>query len=231
MQVPSAIETEVGTAPDSSVIWLHGLGADGHDFEPVVPELRLAGRLDVRFVFPHAPERPVTINGGMVMRAWYDILTLERSGPQDEAGILESGRLLARLIEREHQRGTDYRRIVVAGFSQGGAIALHTALRFGHRLAGAMVLSSYLPLADSFVRTVASDDEAPSRGLPVFMAHGSFDPVLPLELGSASRKLLEQAGYPVAWQEYPMAHSVCPQEIAAIRGWLLSVLGEPSAGG
>lgn len=224
MKIPSSIEVEVGGEADCSIIWLHGLGADGHDFEPVVAELRLDGALDGRFVFPHAPERPVTINGGMVMRAWYDILTLERNGPQDEAGILESSRLLDRLIEREHQRGIDYRRIVVAGFSQGGAIALHTALHFQRRLAGAMVLSSYLPLAGKFADRVAGDEPPPARGLPIFMAHGTFDPMLPAELGRSSRKLLDDAGFDVAWHEYPMAHSVCADEIADIRRWLLAVL-------
>lgn len=224
MRIPSSIEVEVGGEPDCSIIWLHGLGADGHDFEPIVPELRLDGTLDGRFVFPHAPERPVTINGGMRMRAWYDILTLERNGPQDEAGILESTRLLERLIEREHQRGIDHRRIVVAGFSQGGAIALHTALRFEHRLAGAMVLSSYLPLASSFADWMAGDAEPPAAGMPIFMAHGTLDPMLPVELGRSSRKLLEDAGFDVAWHEYPMAHSVCAEEIAEIRRWLLSTL-------
>jgi phospholipase/carboxylesterase len=224
LKIPSSIEVEVGGEPDCSIIWLHGLGADGHDFEPIVPELRLDGAIDGRFVFPHAPERPVTINGGMVMRAWYDILTLERSGPQDEAGILESSRLLTRLIEREHQRGIDYRRIVVAGFSQGGAIALHTALRFEHRLGGAMALSTYLPLAGSFVAWVGGDEPPPSRGMPIFMAHGTSDPMLPVELGKSSRELLEKAGFEVAWHEYPMAHSVCAEEIADIRRWLLPLL-------
>lgn len=224
MKIPLSIEVEVGGEADCSIIWLHGLGADGHDFEPIVPELRLDGALDVRFVFPHAPERPVTINGGMVMRAWYDILTLERNGPQDEAGILESSQLLDRLIEREHQRGIEYRRIVVAGFSQGGAIALYTALRSERRLAAAMVLSSYLPLAGSFADRVSGDRRPPVRDLPIFMAHGTFDPMLPVELGRSSRKLLEDAGFEVAWHEYPMAHSVCAEEIADIRRWLLSVL-------
>lgn len=229
MKIPSSLEVDVGGESDSSIIWLHGLGADGHDFEPIVPELRLDGALDVRFVFPHAPERPVTINGGMVMRAWYDILTLERNGPQDEAGILESSRLLERLIEREHQRGIDYRRIVVAGFSQGGAIALHTALRFGQRLAGSMVLSSYLPLAGSFAEWAAGGHTPAAQGLPIFMAHGTLDPMLPVELGRSSRKLLEDAGFDVAWHEYPMAHSVCAEEIADIRRWLLSVLAKVAA--
>jgi phospholipase/carboxylesterase len=227
LRIPSSVEVEVGGEPDCSIIWLHGLGADGHDFEPIVPELRLDGILGARFVFPHAPERPVTINGGMVMRAWYDILTLERNGPQDEAGILESSRLLDRLIEREHQRGIDYSRIVVAGFSQGGAIALHTALHFERRLSGVMVLSSYLPLVGSFAARFAGETP-PASGMPIFMAHGTFDPMLPVELGRSSRKLLEEAGFNVAWHEYPMAHSVCAEEIADIRRWLLSVLANDS---
>ena len=226
MKIPSSIEVEVGGEPDCSIIWLHGLGADGHDFEPIAPELRLDGALAVRFVFPHAPERPVTINGGMVMRAWYDILTLERNGPQDEAGILESSRLLDRLIEREHQRGIAHRRIVVAGFSQGGAIALHTALHFDRRLAGAMVLSSYLPLARSFAEWLAGDEAPAANGMPIFMAHGTFDPMLPVELGRSSRKLLDEAGFDVAWHEYPMAHSVCAEEITDVRRWLLTVLAK-----
>ncbi|HEX7719163.1 MAG TPA: alpha/beta fold hydrolase [Woeseiaceae bacterium] len=223
MQIPSAVELETGRDPDCSVIWLHGLGADGHDFEPIVPELRLPAGMRVRFVFPHAPERPVTINGGMRMRAWYDILALDRNGPEDEAGVLESGRLLEQLIEREHQRGSDYARIVVAGFSQGGAIALHTALRFDQRLAGVMALSTYLPLSQGFATEAAARTAAPE--LAIFMAHGSLDPMLPIELGQSSRRLLEQAGYQVEWHEYAMAHSVCGEEIADIRRWLIEVLG------
>ncbi len=223
MQIPSAVELETGREPDCSVIWLHGLGADGHDFEPIVPELRLPADMQVRFVFPHAPERPVTINGGMRMRAWYDILTLDRNGPEDEAGVLESGRLLERIIEREHERGSDYARIVVAGFSQGGAIALHTALRFSQRLAGVMALSTYLPLSQSFATDVAA--RATAIELPIFMAHGSLDPMLPIDLGQSSRRLLEQSGYRVEWHEYAMAHSVCAEEIADIRRWLIAVLG------
>lgn len=223
MQLPSAVEFQTGREPDCSVIWLHGLGADGHDFEPIVPELRLPASMQVRFVFPHAPERPVTINGGMSMRAWYDILTLDRNGPQDEAGVLESGQLLEQLIEREHQRGLDYARIIVAGFSQGGAIALHTALRFKQRLAGVMALSTYLPLSQNFATEVAAGTVA--LEIPIFMAHGSLDPMLPIDLGQSSRRLLEQAGYRVEWHEYAMGHSVCAEEIADIRRWLIAVLG------
>jgi len=223
MELPETVEVANGANPQGSVIWLHGLGADGHDFEAIVPELGVADQLSLRFVFPHAPMRPVTINGGMTMRAWYDILTLERGGPQDEAGIRESGRLLELLIEREHQRDIPHDKIVLAGFSQGGAIALHTALRYPHRLAGLMALSTWLPLQDSFDTEVVGSTRAQSQELPVFMAHGSSDPMLPMALGQQSCETLEKAGYAVEWHDYPMAHAVCAEEIADIRNWLLSV--------
>jgi len=222
LQIPECVEVEIGR-PESSVIWLHGLGADGHDFEPIVPELNLPREPGIRFVFPHAPLRPVTINGGMTMRAWYDIRTFDREGPQDESGIRESATLLERLIEREHQRGTEYERIVLAGFSQGGAIVLHTALRFPQRLAGLMALSTWLPLAQAFREEVAENGNV-ARDLPIFMAHGSYDPVLPITLGKFSRDALEQAGFRVEWHEYPMAHAVCAEEITAVRRWLTTVL-------
>jgi phospholipase/carboxylesterase len=215
MELPQTVEVESEASPQGSVIWLHGLGADGHDFEPIVPELR--------FVFPHAPMRPVTINGGMTMRAWYDVLTLERGGPQDEAGIRESGRLLEMLLEREHERGIPYEKIVLAGFSQGGAIALHTGLRYSQRLAGLMALSTWLPLADYFDEEVVRNADAQSLELPIFMAHGSFDPMLPIALGQHSHETLDKAGYKVEWHDYPMAHAVCAEEIADVRNWLLSV--------
>ncbi len=223
MELPETVEVESGASPEGSVIWLHGLGADGHDFEAIVPELGLSRKRSLRFVFPHAPMRPVTINGGMTMRAWYDVLTLERGGPQDEAGIRESGHMLEMLIEREHEREIPYEKIVLAGFSQGGAIALHTALRFPQRLAGLMALSTWLPLQDSFEREVVHNEQAQSRDLPIFMAHGSFDPMLPMVLGQHSHKVLEDAGYEVEWHDYPMAHAVCAEEIADIRNWLLSI--------
>jgi len=223
MALPETVEVASGASPQGSVIWLHGLGADGHDFEAIVPELGVADQLSLRFVFPHAPMRPVTINGGTTMRAWYDILTLERGGPQDEAGIRESGRLLEMLIEREYQRDIPHDKIVLAGFSQGGAIALHTALRCPHRLAGLMALSTWLPLQDSFETEVVGNTQAQSQELPVFMAHGSFDPMLPMALGQQSCETLEKAGYAVEWHDYPMAHAVCAEEIADIRNWLLSV--------
>ena len=223
MQIPECVEVELGD-PQASVIWLHGLGADGHDFEPIVPELGLSPDDGIRFVFPHAPVRPVTINGGMTMRAWYDIRTFDRDGPQDEAGIRESALLLERLIERERQRGSDYQRIVVAGFSQGGAIALHTVLRFPQRLAGLMALSTWLPLAQSFREEVTESVDAALRKLPIFMAHGSFDPVLPIEFGKTTRAALQSAGFNVEWHEYPMGHAVCAEEISAVRRWLQAVL-------
>jgi phospholipase/carboxylesterase len=224
-ELPETVEVESTAKPQGSVIWLHGLGADGHDFEPLVPELGLDGRVSLRFVFPHAPIRPVTINGGMSMRAWFDILTLERGGPQDEAGIRQSGRQLEALIARETGRGIPPEKIVLAGFSQGGAIALHTALRHPQRLAGVMALSTYLPLEDCFGSEVAGNASAQPQDLPIFMAHGSFDPMLPMALGQHSQQTLENAGYDVAWHDYPMAHAVCPEEIADIRDWLVSVFG------
>ena len=218
-----SVEIETGPNPVGSIIWLHGLGADGHDFEPIVPELRLPSSLPLRFVFPHAPVRPVTINGGMSMRAWYDILSLDRDGPVDEAGIRASGEILNALIRQERQRGVAADRIVVAGFSQGGAIALHAALRYPERLAGLMALSTYLPLPESFDAEVISNDAAVNGDIPLFMAHGSFDPVLPMQLGSHSARLLGESGFAVEWHDYPMAHAVCAEEIDHIRDWLLRV--------
>lgn len=222
MSLPETVEIDVDGEPEGSVIWLHGLGADGHDFEPIVPELGLQGRLSLRFIFPHAPIRPVTINGGVSMRAWYDILSLDRGGPVDESGIRESSRQLIGLIEREHERGISYDRILLAGFSQGGAIASHTAFRFPHRLAGLMALSTYLPLHGTFEEEVAGRLDEDFRKLPIFMGHGSFDPVLPMQLGAHSRDLLESAGFKVEWHDYPMAHAVCAEEIADIRDWMLA---------
>ena len=223
MELPETVEVMSGARAEGSVIWLHGLGADGHDFEPIVPELGLGDQLGLRFVFPHAPMRPVTINGGMTMRAWYDVLTLDRGGPQDEAGIRESGRQLEMLIEREHEREIPYEKIVLAGFSQGGAIALHTALRYPQRLAGLMALSTWLPLSDRFDQEIVQNENAQTQELPIFMAHGSFDPMLPVALGQHSNETLEKAGYKVEWHDYPMAHAICAEEIADIGNWLLAV--------
>lgn len=226
MSEAEVVEIETGPNPTGSVIWLHGLGADGHDFEPIVAELGLPPSLALRFVFPHAPVRPVTINGGMAMRAWYDILSLERDGPVDEAGIRDSAGILDRLIVCERERGIESKNIVVAGFSQGGAIAMHAALRFPERLAGLMALSTYLPLPQSFGAEVSDNPAAGNRDLPIFMAHGSFDPMLPMHLGQSSADLLRKAGFDVEWHDYPMAHAVCAEEIADIRAWLLKVFGD-----
>ncbi len=219
------VEAGPATEVDGSVIWLHGLGADGHDFEPIVPELRLQGLLRLRFVFPHAPVRPVTINNGMAMRAWYDIISLDRDGPQDEAGIRDSAAHLEALIAREQERGVPPEKIVLAGFSQGGAIATHAAVRRPQRLAGLMVLSSWLPLRAAFREEVCDNPDSQPRDLPVFIAHGSYDPMLPLAMGEATRDALRDAGFQPAWHSYPMAHAVCAEEIAAIRAWLLQVYG------
>lgn len=212
-----AIEIETGKNPQAAVIWLHGLGADGHDFEPIVPELGLAR--PVRFVFPNAPVRPVTINAGMRMRAWYDILQLG-GGPEDEPGVRASQRLLEALVSREGERGIAPGRIVLAGFSQGGAIALQTALRYRERLAGLLALSTYLPLA----KTVESEAAPANRDLPIFMAHGGYDDIIPIDRAQASCRHLQTLGYAVEWHEYPMPHSVCANEVTDIAAFLTRVL-------
>ena len=224
MSEVDAVEIQAGQGEvQGSVIWLHGLGADGHDFEPVVPELRLPEDLTLRFIFPNAPVRPVTINNGMSMRAWYDILTLDRDGPADDAGVRASGEVVDELIERELERGVSADKIVVAGFSQGGAIALHAALRTTHKLAGLMALSTYLPITHAFEDEVVNSADSGHTDLPIFMAHGSSDPVLSMELGRASADLLIDTGFKVRWHDYPMPHAVCPEEINDIRDWLLLV--------
>ena len=213
-----AIEIETGKNPSASVIWMHGLGADGNDFAPIIPALPLP-KTAIRFVFPHAPVQPVTINGGMRMRAWYDISdgALRR---EDENGVRASQRLVEALIAREKTRGTTASRLVLAGFSQGGAIALQTGLRHAERIAGIMALSTYLPIADKF----AAEASPANRDAPVFMAHGSYDPVIPLARAEQSRGILQALGYAVEWREYSMPHSVCPEEVADISGWLRKVL-------
>jgi phospholipase/carboxylesterase len=207
-----AVEIETGPKPGAAVIWLHGLGADGHDFEPIVPELRLPK--PVRFVFPHAPVRPVTINQGMRMRAWYDILQFG-GGPEDETGIRASQKLLEKLIEAEKGK-----KIVLAGFSQGGAIVLQTALRYPQRLAGVLALSTYLPLA----ATLEKERSEANKDLPIFMAHGQFDDLIPIDRAKKSRELLERLGYPVTWKDYPMPHSVCAPEIGDLSSFLSRIL-------
>lgn len=218
---PDAVE--VGP-PDAaaSVIWLHGLGADGWDFYPIVPELGLPAGLLVRFVFPHAPHRAVTLNGGMTMRAWYDIAALDLDArSHDAAGIRASEALVRGFVEREIARGVAPGRIVLAGFSQGGALAIHAALRAPWRLAGAIALSCYLLLPDELEGTRS---EA-GAGLPFFMAHGTADPVVPYAAGELARDALRAAGYPVEWKSYPIPHGVSPQEIADVGGWLAQRLG------
>jgi phospholipase/carboxylesterase len=202
------------------VLWLHGLGADGHDFESVVPELVRPGERALRFVFPHAPVRPVTINGGLAMRAWYDILAFDRQTPQDEPGIRASDALVGELIRRENSRGMATERIVLAGFSQGGAIALFSGARYPQRLAGIMGLSCYLLLESR----LAAERAAANQATPVFLAHGSQDPVVDVRAGLLARQVFEAAGYPVEWHAYPMPHSVCQQEIIDIAAWLRRVL-------
>ena len=223
MQLPETVELTTSDELTGSVIWLHGLGADGHDFEPIVPELRLPDTIGLRFVFPHAPVRPVTINAGMSMRAWYDILSLDADGRADEDGVRESSAMLEALVDREVERGIDADRIVLAGFSQGGAIALHAALRSTRKLAGLMALSTYLPLRKCFEDEVVNVANAGDTELRIFMAHGTFDPVLPMQWGQASAELLREHGFDVEWHEYPMAHQVCMEEITDVRNWLVSV--------
>lgn len=207
---------EPATPARAAVIWLHGLGADGHDFAPIVPELELPDRLAIRFLFPHAPHRAITINGGMRMRAWYDIAGTQLQRREDEAGVRESGAAVQGMIEDQIARGIPARRIVLAGFSQGGAIALHTGLRYPGRLAGILALSTYLPLAD----TIATEGRTASRETPILMVHGSEDTIIPVELARRSADRLNELGWPLSWQLYPMAHSVCAEEIALIADWL-----------
>jgi phospholipase/carboxylesterase len=213
------IEIETGAKPDAAVIWLHGLGADGHDFEPIVPELRLPESLRVRFVFPHAPVRPVTLNMGMRMRAWYDIFQLG-GGAEDDAGIRASQKAIEGLIAEEKKKGIAPGRIVLAGFSQGGAIALQTALRHAERLAGVLALSTYLPLA----ATLKGEMNAANRDVPIFMAHGAYDDIIPLARAEQSAGVLKDLGYKVQWHTYPMPHSVCAEEIGAIAAFLRAAL-------
>jgi len=212
------IEIETAPNPAASIIWMHGLGADGKDFAPLADEIDLP--IAVRYIFPHAPMMPVSINGGYVMRAWYDIndAALRR---EDETGVRASQKSVEALLAREKSRGIAANRVVLAGFSQGGAIALHTGLRQSERLAGVMALSTYLPLADK----LAAEANPANRELQVFMAHGTADPMIPFARARASRELLLRQGYALEWREYRMEHAVCPQEIADIGAWLARVLG------
>ncbi|MFP5344248.1 MAG: alpha/beta hydrolase [Gammaproteobacteria bacterium] len=212
-----AVEINPSGAVTASVIFLHGLGADGHDLTSLAAELDLPG---ARFVFPHAPVRPVTINGGYRMRAWYDVLGADFGTTQDEAGIRESEQRVRALIRREVERGVSAHRIVLVGFSQGAAIALHTALRYPERLAGALALSGYLPLGE----TLRAEAHPANKDLPIMLAHGAEDTVIPLTLGEASCRKLAALGYPVTWRSYPMPHTLCAEEIEDVKGWLKRIL-------
>jgi phospholipase/carboxylesterase len=219
--VLECVELQTSSAPAASVIWLHGLGADGYDFVPVVKELNTRGAPPTRYVFPHAPMIPVTINNGFVMRAWYDIRTADLAHREDEAGIRASQAEVEQLIEREVGRGTPRNRIVLAGFSQGGAITLHTGLRQAEPLAGLIALSAYLPLVEQF----AGERHPASAQVPVLMAHGTEDPVVPIARAARSRDLLGSLSYAMQWHEYPMPHSVCGEEIEVLAAFLRKRLG------
>lgn len=216
----NSVEVETGPQPTGSVIWMHGLGADGHDFEPIVPELVHRGERPLRFVFPHAPVRPVTLNRGYPMRAWYDIISIERRAEQDEEGIRDSYATIQALIRCENERGIPTDRIVLAGFSQGGAMALYGGVRYPEKLAGIMGLSCYLLLEARF----AAERVRANQSTPIFLGHGTQDPVVSPTMGEEARRTLEASGYSVEWHAYPMPHSVCPQEVADIAAWLRRVL-------
>ena len=211
---------ETGPNPTAAIIWMHGLGADGHDFEPLVPELLEDGMPALRFVFPHAPVRPVTINNGYKMRAWYDIIGIDRRSAEDFSGIQASADAVTALIRAQNARGIASSRILIAGFSQGGAMALHIATRFPEKLAGVIALSCYLPLAKEF----AGERSSANLTTPIFMAHGSQDPVVPFSMGDESRRVLEGTGYRVDWHAYPMPHALCAEEVADLKSWLVKRL-------
>lgn len=215
-ETPEFVALDPASSPDAAVIWLHGLGADGFDFVPIVGELRLPATSAVRFIFPHAAVRPVTINNGFVMRAWYDIRGLGPGSAEDGAGIRDSEAVVRRYIEQEIAAGIEPQRVVVAGFSQGGAIALQTALRYPQRLGGVMALSTYLPLS----QTLAAEAAPANRDVPILMCHGSRDPIVPMQLGQASRDALQALKYAVEWHSYPMEHQVCMEEVLDISTWL-----------
>ncbi|GAA4346010.1 alpha/beta hydrolase [Kangiella taiwanensis] len=215
------VNVEPTSEHKATVIWLHGLGADGHDFEPIVPELKLPTDLGVKFIFPHAPVMPVTINGGYQMRAWYDIRDADLANREDKDGVRKSAALVEQLIDAEQAAGIPSDKIVLAGFSQGGAIALHLSTRIQHKLAGIVALSTYLTMPENL-----ADEKSPANiDTPIFMAHGSQDPVVPMQRGQYSAKVLEENGFSVSWQDYPMAHAVCLEEIQALGQYLNKVLG------
>ncbi len=204
----------------ATVIWLHGLGADGHDFEPIVPELKLPAELGVKFIFPHAPVIPVTINGGYQMRAWYDIRNADLSQREDEAGVRQSAEQVEQLITHEIEQGIAADRIILAGFSQGGAVTLHLATRLNQKLAGIIALSTYLTIPDK----LADEKSDANLDTPIFMAHGQQDPVVPMQRGQYSAKVLEENGFKVQWSDYPMPHAVCLEEIQALGNFIQSIL-------
>ncbi|MEF8700644.1 MAG: alpha/beta hydrolase [Candidatus Accumulibacter sp. UW20] len=219
----ATVERQTGDYPRCAIIWLHGLGADGHDFEPIVDEFDFDHLPALRFVFPHAPMRAVTVNGGYVMRAWYDIVSPDFAPGREEAeGVRESARQIEALLARENERGIPDERIVLAGFSQGGVIALHTGLRHRRRLAGILALSCYLPMIDM----LAAEADPANRDVPIFMAHGRADPVIPYDLGHRSAKLLQAHGYPLCWHGYAAEHTVCPEELHDVEDWLNQVLAD-----
>lgn len=221
IETADRVVLEPDTAASAAIIWLHGLGADGHDFVPLVPALRLGPDRAWRFVFPHASLLPVSLNGGATMRAWFDILSLDRKGRQDVAGIRRAQGRIDALIAEQVAAGIPSTRIVLAGFSQGGAIALHTALRYPQPLGGVLALSTYLPMES----TLDAEASAANRAIPILMQHGLYDSVLPLQLGIWSRDRLLQSGYGIGWNEYPMQHEVCAEEIDTIAAFLRERLG------
>lgn len=225
MALLSHIELATGADPAATIIWMHGLGADGWDFMPIVREIPLPEELQLRFIFPHAPVRPVTINGGMAMRAWYDIAMTDIARLPDEGGIRESQRQVEELIERERSRGMQPNRIVLAGFSQGGAIALQAGLRYKEPLAGIVALSTYLTLEDS----LAAEASAANKAVPILMCHGTQDEIVPLRLAEASKSTLQAKAYEVEWHTWPMPHSVCAEEVEAIARFLMRTVGGATA--
>jgi phospholipase/carboxylesterase len=214
------VTVETGPEPAFSIIWMHGLGADGHDFEPLVPELVDGRTPALRFVFPHAPVRPVTINNGFPMRAWYDIIGIDRRSAEDFAGIHASAEAIGELIRQENARGVATKRIALAGFSQGGAMALHIATRHPDKLAGVIALSCYLPLARQF----ATERTAANLATPLFLAHGTQDPVVPFALGDETRKILEGTGYRPEWHAYAMPHALCAEQVVDLRNFLRKII-------
>ncbi|MBR7777347.1 alpha/beta hydrolase [Undibacterium rugosum] len=221
-QYLTTIELESAPQATASIIWMHGLGADANDFVPIVKELDLRACPPIRFVFPNAPTMPVTINGGYVMRAWYDILGTDIARREDEAGLRQSQGEIEKLIAREIERGIPAHRIILAGFSQGCAMTLQTGLRYPQQLGGMLCLSGYVPLSEH----IAAERHPANQNTPIFLVHGVADPVIPLQRAEQSRQLLEQCGYKIEWHTYPMPHSVCAEEIVDIGNWLTKVLAD-----